>query len=395
MPRPLRCELFLPHEISICHVVQRCVRRMYLAGLDEETGKDYTYRREWIRQRLEKLASVFAIDVLTYAILSNHLHLVIRNRPDVVKTWSDQEIALRWLQIFPGKRIEDQLGNPTQADVDALAKDPEKLEAIRSRLSDISWFMRAVSEPIARRANSEEKCTGAFWEGRFKAQRLLDEAGLLACCMYVDLNPIRAAMAESIEGSLYTSGYDRLNALQGAMIESSAASMQMIGYKEAAEIRKNSTPSQLADRRKKALKQKGPKVPRDAWLAPLTIGPGQQGPMASTNGCRASDKGFLNVSLEEYFELLVFTGKQGRSDKRGKIKAGGETAPTSTASVILSKLGIADGMWCELVWNFKKYFGRSRGAGSPDNMREDAVSHSLSFQPGQKMARECFATSKS
>jgi hypothetical protein len=392
MPRPLRCELFLPHEISICHVVQRCVRRMFLAGLDEETGKDYTYRREWIRQRLEKLASVFAIDVLTYAILSNHLHVVIRNRPDVVKTWSDQEIALRWLQIFPGKRIEEQLGNPTQADVDALAKDLEKLEAIRARLSDISWFMRAVSEPIARRANSEEKCTGAFWEGRFKAQRLLDEAGLLACCMYVDLNPIRAAMAESIEGSLYTSAYDRLNASHGAMIESSAASMHMIGYKEAAEIRKSSTPAELADRRRKAFKRKGPKVPRDAWLAPLTIGPNQQGPIASTTGCRASDKGFLNMSLEEYFELLVFTGKQGRSGKRGKIKADRETVPTSTASVILRKLGIADGMWCDLVWNFKKYFGRSRGAGSPDNMREDAVSHSLSFQPGQKMARECFTT---
>ncbi len=87
---------------------------MYLAGLDDETGKDFTYRREWIRQRLEKLASVFAIDVLTYAILSNHLHVVIRNRPDVVKTWSDKEVALRWLQIFPGKRIEEQLGNPTK-----------------------------------------------------------------------------------------------------------------------------------------------------------------------------------------------------------------------------------------------------------------------------------------
>jgi len=61
MPRPLRSELFLPHEVSICHVVQRCVRRMFLAGVNDETGKDYTYRREWIRQRLEKLASVFAI----------------------------------------------------------------------------------------------------------------------------------------------------------------------------------------------------------------------------------------------------------------------------------------------------------------------------------------------
>jgi hypothetical protein len=109
MPRPLRSELFLPHEVSICHVVQRCVRRMFLAGLDDETGKDYTYRREWIRQRLEKLASVFAIDVLTYAILSNHLHVVIRNRPDVVKTWSDKEVALRWLQIFPEQTVPPTL----------------------------------------------------------------------------------------------------------------------------------------------------------------------------------------------------------------------------------------------------------------------------------------------
>jgi hypothetical protein len=100
------------------------------------------------------------------------------------------------------------------------------------------------------------------------------------------------------------------------------------------------------------------------------------------------------MSLEEYFQLLVFTGKQGRSDKRGKIKADVEAPSTQSATAILSNLGIADGMWCDLVWNFNKYFGRSRGAGSPDNMREAAVSHSLSFQPGQKLARECFAKAK-
>ncbi|MCU0721158.1 MAG: hypothetical protein MUC83_15715 [Pirellula sp.] len=66
------------------------------------------------------------------------------------------------------------------------------------------------------------------------------------------------------------------------------------------------------------------------------------------------------------------------------------------ASAILCKLGMADGMWCDLVWNFKKYFGRNCGAGSPDNMREDAVSHSLSFQPGQTVAKESvFANARS
>ncbi|MFN9603229.1 MAG: hypothetical protein ACK6A7_07250, partial [Planctomycetota bacterium] len=76
-----------------------------MSGLDEVTGKDFSYRKEWIRQRIEKLASVFGVDVLSYAIMSNHLHVVLRNRPDVVETWSDRQVALRWLQIFPGKRI--------------------------------------------------------------------------------------------------------------------------------------------------------------------------------------------------------------------------------------------------------------------------------------------------
>ena len=190
MGRALRAEQFSTDGVSICHCVQRCVRRAWLAGTDPVSGKDYGYRREWIRRRMEALASVFGIDVLGYAILSNHMHLVLRTRGDVVRTWSDRELAIRWLRVFPGRRIEEHLGEPTDNDVEMLVGDRERIEEIRKRMSDISWFMRALSEPITRMANKQDDCTGRFWEGRFKCQPITDEAGLLACAMYVDLNPI-------------------------------------------------------------------------------------------------------------------------------------------------------------------------------------------------------------
>ena len=198
------------------------MRKAWIAGVDEKTGKDYSCRKEWIRRRLEALVSTWSMDVLTYAIMSNHIHVILRNRADVVATWSDEEAATRWLKVFPGRRIEEQLAAPAEYDDKAMVNDAEKMKEIRERLSGISWFMRALAEPIARMANRQDDCTGRFWEGRFKAQRIVDDTGLLACSMYVDLNPIRAAMAQSIEQATHTSAHDRLQGQRGQLIESAA-----------------------------------------------------------------------------------------------------------------------------------------------------------------------------
>ncbi len=204
-----------------------------MAGVDRDSGKDYSFRKEWIRRRLEALASVFGIDVLSYAIMSNHIHVILRNRPDVVAQWSDREVALRWLKVFPGRRIEEHLAEPTENDVKTLVRNKKRLAEVRIRLSDISWLMRSLAEPIARMANKQDECTGRFWEGRFKAQRIMDEAGLLACAMYVDLNPVRAAMAESPDASVHTSAYDRIEAGKGKEISSAAFDLLAVPTEEA------------------------------------------------------------------------------------------------------------------------------------------------------------------
>ncbi len=385
MPRPPRSEQFAPQEVCVVHTIQRCVRRAFLAGTDSVSGKNYEHRRAWIRRRLEVLAAVFGIDVLSYAIMSNHLHLVLRNRPDVAQTWSDEEVAMRWLQLFPGRRVDEYLGTPAESDVQRLLSAPERLAEIRVRLTDISWFMKCLAEPIARMANREDECTGHFWEGRFKAQRLTDEASLLACAMYVDLNPVRAMAADSIQRSVHTSAYDRYRSMQGDVVPSLACQLQPISQEEAAQRIQNRSKSKLNNKKKaNPATRNVPRVDRDAWLAPMKLDErGQPSAKPNRTGVRASDKGFLPLDTEQYLKLLEWTGLQGRGDKRGKIPA--HVAP------ILERVGVNGHMWCDLVWNFRRYF-RSN-AGRPESLKADAERRGKRWCSGQRMAASHFSAS--
>jgi hypothetical protein len=248
-------------------------------------------------------------------------------------------VTRRWLRLFPKRRKQDGSPEaPSKPEIDMIVNDPNVLAERRRRLSDVSWWMRCTAENIARRANLEDDCTGRFWEGRYRLQVLLDEASLLACAAYVDLNPVRAAIVQTLETSDYTGAKDRIDDLA-----------------EPEDRTRPSTHDWERSRRRR----------RSGWMSPIEIDELNDpiGPCLDSSGRRASVKGFLSVSMGRYLELLDWTGRQLRRDKVGAI-------PDHLAP-ILSRIGLDARGWCDVVDKFGLVF--KRAAGTPESLAREAI----------------------
>lgn len=325
-----RRETVDPSVQGIYHCRSRCVRRAFLCGYDALTGKNFDHRKEWMEERLEYLVSIFAIDVLAYAIMDNHLHLALRNNPDIASTWSDLEVVRRWLKLFPARDRKGKPKRQSREAIEAIAEDKDWVGLIRYQLGDISWFMRCLKENIARRANAEDEVTGRFWEGRFKCTRLEDIGATISCMVYIDLNPIRAGKAETPEESEYTSAFRRIAA------------------------------AECKARRKKKTKRKR------TWLCPLE--------QIQNEGKKPA------ITLREYLLILDETGRQLKRGKRGAIPA--------KALPILERISIQPKNWIKLSTKFSYMFPRV--AGKPELMYSAAGSCGRQWFKGVSAARQCF-----
>lgn len=195
-------------ETPYYHIVSRCVRRAFLCGEDKITGKSFEHRRKWLIDRIRFVTSVFDIDMCSYAIMSNHFHIVLRVGD--TSEWPANRVLMAWQSLYALPVLCDRYLKGEINTEAELKRVNEYVAEYRERLMSVSWYMKAINEFVARMANAEDKCTGHFWESRFKSQALLDERALLTCMAYVDLNPIRAGMAKALKDSEFTSIQERI-----------------------------------------------------------------------------------------------------------------------------------------------------------------------------------------
>jgi REP element-mobilizing transposase RayT len=249
-----------------------------------------------VEQRLLELAEIFAVGVYAYAVMSNHVHVVVRVDPGATLFWTDEDVAARWIRLFPATTHGEVDHEACRTKEQTLLGNAERVAVCRQRLGNLSWFMRSLNEPIARRANQEDVCTGRFWEGRYKCQALLDEAAVLSCMSYVDLNPIRAGIAENLESSVHTSVVRRIAA-----------------------IRSNTD----------AVRQS----------------------LASINASQSPH--FLPITNEDYVDLIDWSARHTRADKRGSIEM--------TEPPILRNLGLSERQWHQQMLGTEANYWRAIG----------------------------------
>jgi len=298
MPKPRKTLVSLD-ATPYYHCSSRCLRRAFLCGEDALTGQSFEHRRQWIEDKLLVLASIFAIDLCAYAVMHNHYHVVLHVDKACAEGWTDLEVVERWHRLFSGNPYSQRILREETLSPAERAMLDHSINEWRHRLMDISWFMRIVNEGVARLANQEDDCTGRFWEGRFSSQALLDEKALAACAAYVDLNPIRAGLAKSLVDSAHTSIKRRCEQAEQV-------------------IQPNHPNQQVKD------------------LLPFVGNPRQDMPTG------------LPFRLTDYLELVDWTGRILREDKRGSIP---DNIPP-----ILEQLNIDPQHWCYLSQHFESQF---------------------------------------
>ncbi|HVJ83726.1 MAG TPA: hypothetical protein VNC50_21845 [Planctomycetia bacterium] len=336
-----RRDIVTDGKVGFYHCTVRCVRNAYLGETPGAKGNDP--RKTWIRDRIAALAEHFAVEVGAFAILDDHLHAILRVRPDVASTWSAAEVERRWRSVFIFKPRTDAEKRAIPGQMRTEAADAKLVKLRRDRLSTVSWFMRSLAEPIARRANKFDGQSGRFWQGRFEVRALLDDAALLMGTTFVDLSPAFGGIASPTGG--------KISAVGGKAVPADGAPFTSL--RERAAGRKETSDAKR----------------RDGWLAPF-VGAKSKG----KSGRRLTDEPWLPLVADDYFKLIAWAAKDVVAKKR--------TPPPAEVAARIAEFNLDPVHFAATVIGFMDFFPRA--AGSPRNMDKFARIDGRRFMHGKR-----------
>ncbi len=370
MSKPRRQQISLS-DTRYYHCISRCIRQIFLLDENNEfskkanskknnspenaaiyNNKQNNERRNWIVTQAKKLATIFSIDIAAYAIMHNHYHIILKVDAETALALSPTEVIEQWQLLHKLPARVERLYQKGLVEKSGLNKfEKEQLdgwvETYRKRLYSISWFMKSLNQYIARRANKEDGVKGHLFEGKFKCQPLLDEGSILTCMSYVDLNPIRAKIAETSENSDFTSIQERIFEKQGKPISHN-----------------------IEDDEDDPLKH----------IKPARLLPFAGAPHSDNNPKH------IQAELVSYISLVEWTGRQHHEGKRGKID--GELPD------ILKRLNINKDNWLDLLL-YKEPYGFkgncNKAFGASDNIESYNKHTYCRTKQGVKAASKFYA----
>jgi len=422
MPGNARKDIVREGEVGVYHVWSRCVQRAFLCGNDPLSGCDYSYRRDWLESLLEYQASVFALDVGNYAILSNHNHAILRTRPDIADTWTDEEVAWRWKRAWPKWDGKKWSREPKDAAIRLLLGNQEKLDQARFNLSSLSWFMARWKEPVARLANAEMGTKGHFWEARFGSRELVGDEDVLACSIYVDLNQCKAGMAASLDQSTGSAIQRRIESWSAEQVAGSLAKFEKSAHEDQI-LDEAVMRALLADCFLAPIKTEAPLMTGWAKTAAATTPPNARSDGRSPNKpksksksktkgkkrtnvltsklgskeihrrlakrrrARASDNLFLPMSIEQYMRTAKWALSKWRAKQQGEFDS--EASNRSAVSTAVDPAPLAAGRtdpdnWRRDVTQFQNWFRRHVQSDASSQDRSDNIGDFLHGEEGRE-----------
>ncbi len=186
---------FIDRKHISYHIISRVSRGEFL--LDDE-GKEY------FMNLMFKLAKAYYVDITSFAIMSNHFHILLSNRKDEAEKATKDELFSKYREAY-GKNAEPPEGSFIKKSFEIEYDEDGGVERLRQRLGSVSRFIQELKQSFTKWYNNKNNCKGILWGDRFKGIAISKGDAELICSTYVDLNPVRAGIVKKPEDYRWSS----------------------------------------------------------------------------------------------------------------------------------------------------------------------------------------------